>query len=272
MADIDPLTSDFARKHPDTFARILAHGDQTEIVNVLERLPSSLASSIVSRLPSPLADAIVASDQESAERWLADAPYGDAVGLLGRVPRERSLAMVNSLADRERRRRLLRFLKYPAHSVGALVSDALVRLSADTPASDALKELRAVKADDPGPIVVLGSDGRYHGVLNLWSLIAHDPPVGRVRDYASSVPAIHPETSLSYAARDTNWNYYNWLPVVDHEQRVLGTVSRDRVLGSMTHAAAHLHRGNEMVTVLASEMLRVLGALLDRILGGRAAT
>ncbi len=270
MANLDPVSADFARKHPGTFAKVLGKGEVLDIVRVLKQMPPSVAASVVARLPSSRAGAVVKSSQELLSAWLAEASYDDALTLLGHMPREKCLSLVNSLASRERRRKLLQFLKYPTHCVGALVTDVFVRISADMPAMDALRELRALKTDNPGPIVVLQSDGRYLGLLDLWRLLARDPPTGILRDYVSRVPAMLPETPLTSAALDTNWQRYNWLPVIDHEQRVLGGVSRDRIFAA-TATQARAHGGQEILTSLATEMLRLIGALLDRILGGRTA-
>lgn len=269
MAEIDPLSADFARKHPDAFAKVLGRGELPEIMRVLKQMPASLAASVAARLPPSNGNAVLLSSQERSARWLAEASYDDAISLLGRMPREHCLTVVNSMADSKRRRELLRFLRYPAHSVGALVSDVRVRLSGDTPAAEALHELCALKTGNPGPIVVLHADGRYLGVLDLWLLISRDPPSGPVRDYVSHVPALLPETSLANAVLDTNWQLHNWLPVVDHEQRVLGGVSRDRIVGST--AQVRTQGGSEIMASLGTDMMRVLATLLDRILGGRAA-
>ncbi len=272
MADIDALSAEFARRHPRAFAEILGRGELLDILRVLKHMPSALAASICARLPSSRIDAVLAYSQDATAQWLADASSDDALTLIGRMPRENSLALVNSLKNRERRRKLLQFLRYPTHSVGALVSDVLVRVSADMLALDALEELRALKVDDPGPVVVLHADGRYLGLLDMWRLLARDPPTGVVREYVAEVPAIFPETSLASAALDTNWHQHNWRPVVDHEQRVLGGVTRDRIIGSMATSPAHSQLGQELLTSLVTEMVRILGALLDRVMGGRSAS
>ena len=123
MTEPDFLNADFARKHPDLFARSLGRGEAEEIAAVLEALPIAVAASIVSRLPASKVQALQALDQQLDEKWLANAPVEDAKTLLSRMPRERSLMLVNSLTSRKRRHRLLQYLNYPAHSIGALVTD-----------------------------------------------------------------------------------------------------------------------------------------------------
>lgn len=270
MADLDPLNLDFASKHPDAFAKVLGRAEPDEISRLLKKMPAQLAASVVAKLPVSRAGSMTAADPEAATQWLTDATFDDAVKLLGLMPRSSCLAVINSLTSKERRRKLLRFLNYPAHSVGTLVSDVLVRIAADTSAADALQELRALPADDPGPIVVLHPDGRYFGVLNLWPMLSRDPPAGHIRDYVSRVPALYPETSLTEAAQDRKWQSHDWLAVTDHEERLLGGISRRQLLEAVGGEADRAPQDAELYAHLLADMFRVLGALVDRILNRRA--
>ena len=269
MAKLDPVSTDFASKNPAAFARVLGRGEPAEIVRILHQLPPSIAASVVSRLTSSRASTVLEIAQESIPAWLAEATYDDALALLGKMPRQNCLALVNSLQSRDRRRKLLQFLKYPTHSVGTLVSDVLVRLPADMQATDALQELRALPDEEPAPIVVLRADGRYLGVLNLWRLFVRNPPEGTVGEYVRDVPALLPEVSISSAAVDPIWNRNNWLPVVDHEQRLLGGVTRERVIAYRADISTP-SSGSEMIANMAVDMIRVFSAMLDRVLGGGA--
>lgn len=269
MADIDPLNADFARQDPDTFAAVLGRGETQEIIVVLSGLPPGLAGSIVSRLPASRIGVLWAAGQDSQERWLAEAPFNDAKALLSRIPREQCLALVNSLKGRDRRRNLLQYLKYPAHSVGALVSDVPLRITAETPAADVLAELRTLPPDDPGPLVVVQADGNYLGQLDLWKLVTGNPPAGPIRDYTSPTPTLHPETSLASAAEDQNWQVHNWLPVVDHEQRILGSVSRASVFRTAGHHVDRRRPGQDFITVLVADVVRLFGNVLDSLLKKR---
>jgi Mg/Co/Ni transporter MgtE len=264
---IDPLSADFARQFPDAFARILARGVPDEVFAVLKRIPAGSAASIVGRLPPSRVAALLALRGAAPGQWLADASFDDAVTLLGRIPRERCLALVNSLEDREHRQRLLRYLKYPAHSVGALVSDVLVRFSEDMPAADVLAEIRRHESDKPRPLVVQHTDGRYLGVLDAWNLLIREAPAGPIRDFVTLSPRLHPETSLGSALRDPNWHKHSWMPVVDQQDRVLGGVSRKNLFQAADRHAGQSPQGHDLFTDLAAEMVGVLGELLDRLLG-----
>jgi Mg/Co/Ni transporter MgtE len=270
MSELDELNADFASRHPEAFASVLRHGELAEIVDLIGRLPPIDAAAIVAHLPTSLVTAILAADPPAAERWLARARQADAVSLLGRIPRERALVLINSLSDRERRRRLRQFLNYPAHSIGALVSDVPMRLPSDTPAEELLVELRSSPAEQPVRIIVLHPDGTYLGVVDPWLLMVADSLSVPVREFAVPLPTLHPGTSIVNAAQERHWQAHSWLPVVDHERRVLGGIARERVLQACGTQMATARLESDTVMDLLAQMLRVLGQLLDRLLLPRA--
>lgn len=266
MADTDILNADFARKFPDKFARLLGRGDHSEITQVLKRLPGPVAASVVARLPASRIDLLLGAGASDAAHWLEDAPFNDAVALLSRIPRERSLVLVNSLKNRERRRRLLQYLRYPAHSVGALVTDAPVRIGCDTTIDDLLTELQSFDRNKSRQVVIVDSHGVYFGMLDAWRLLAGGPASGTAADFVVQVPPVHPETSLAAAVKDAAWNDHNWLPVIDHERRVVGGVSRGSVFNAASKFAHDARPGRDILSVLVGDVVHLFGELLTRSL------
>lgn len=270
MHDTDILNADFARKHPDKFARLLGRGDANEITYVLNTLPKLIAASVMARLPASRIDLLLGAAEQDAGHWLADASFNDAVALLSRIPRERCLVLVNSLKNRERRRRLLQYLKYPAHSVGALVTDAPVRISSDTQVDDALAELRTMDSDTPRSVVVARPDGTYCGVLDVWRLLTGAAATGPIAEFVVEVPAIHPETSLAAAVMDPGWNDHSWLPVIDQERRILGGVSRASVFTAASKLSQDARPGRDILSVLIGDVVFLFGELLTQFLSKRS--
>ncbi len=266
MVDVDPITTDFAEKYPDSFARIISRADESDISQVLEKLPPRIKATIVARLPASRISQLLDSGKHASEQWLVDASFDDAVTLLSRIPRERRLAMVNSLGDRKRKQRLLRHQQYPTHSIGALVSDVVLRIRSDSDAANVMKDLRDIEADDPGAIVLVGADGHYFGLLNHWRLLTSDPPIGRISNYVLNVAPIHPETSIPSAMQNEGWLKHDWLPVVDHRQRLLGGVSRARIFRDASAYTTNKQSSPDVLFDLMTELVYLFGTLIDRML------
>jgi Mg/Co/Ni transporter MgtE len=270
MADDEQLNTDFARKHPDAFARTLGRGEPAEIAEVLRSLPAAVSASIASRLPASRMSAILATGDNIEARWLADAPLDDAKTLLSRIPRENSLTLVNSLTDGSRRRKLLQHLNYPAHSVGALVADVPVRFTSDSRAADVLAELRQIETGFPGLIAIVRPDGRFLGALDLWALLVSATPSGTIRDFTVPTPTIHPETSLMSAVQDPDWHSHSWMPVVDHEERLLGSVSRASLFATVLRPEERARPTMDLFASLTTDVIHLFGELIDWVLGRRS--
>jgi CBS domain-containing protein len=266
MADEDPLTADFAAKFPDSFARVLGRADTDDIVTVLDKLPATLRASIAARLAVTHLSGLLDAEGVAPETWLLDASFDDAVMLLSRLPRERRLPMVNSLGNRSLRQRLLRHLQFPTHSVGALVGDIRLHISLHANVEDVVDELRDAAGDEPEPVVVVDSDGRYVGMLHLWRVLVSAHAVGRIQDYVQEVAPLHPEIAISDALHNEGWLRHNWLPVVDHRQRVLGSVSRAKLFQATSDSPARHHGSAHVFVKVVAEAVYVLGALFSRLI------
>lgn len=272
MADLDPLSLEFARRFPDSFARVLGRATAEDAALLIDRLPDSLKAGIVARLPAGRIARLLQSPGQSPVRWLSDAPFDDAVMLLSRMPRERRLELVNAVPDRKLRRQLLRSQQYPSHSVGALVRDLPLRIRADIRAEDALAELRELDTEDPGPLIIVDAGGHYMGMVDRWRLLMGNPPDGVIGDFSIDVAPLRPETPIEIAARSDAWNSRNWLPVVDHQRRVLGAVARARVLASLSRESGPGRLGSDVLANLLGNLAPVLGGVVETVLTGRDRT
>ena len=260
MTDVDPLLLDFASRHPDAFASVLGRGDPDESTALLEGIPNQLKASIVSRLPAARIEQLTQAAESRIAAWLLDTPFDDAAGLLSRLPRERRLALIETLPDGERKQQLKRNQQYPAHCIGALIGDLPLRVGAVGNAADVLQELRHLDPDDPGPLVVVDADGSYVGILDRWRLLMGNPPRGRVADYVLDVQTLDPETPIASAVTHDAWHSRNWLPVVDYRRRVLGGVSRKQVFEATTGGPGKRRLTDDVLLVLLVDLFHVLGS------------
>jgi predicted transcriptional regulator len=99
-----------------------------------------------------------------------------------------------------------------------------------------------------------------------------NPPRGMIRDYTLLTPALHPETSLMSAAADANWQEHTWLAVVDHENHLLGSVSRAKVFSSAGAHAEQARPATDILSALLSDVVHLFGQLLHGLLRGRRAS
>ena len=269
MADTDLLSAEFARKHPDAFAKTLAQGTAAEVTTILASLPVSSASAVAARLPASRVRAILAADPAAVECWLTEGPVDDARKLFGHIPRANCLSMVNAMRDRDRRRKFLQYLNYPAHSLGSLVRDVPVQFQSDMPAIDVIAELRAIGDELPGFIAIIGPDGQYLGAPDLWRLLVTPAQNSTISRYIRPTPTLRPEITQVSAAESSHWHTNNWLPVVDQHEHLLGAVSRASVFSAARKREEHVSSGDDLFGTLVRDAVLLLGEVLEWAFGRR---
>lgn len=257
----DSFLRDYAKTAPAQFAASLEGATPAEVLVALEALSPELAGAVAARMPQVLLMALVREQREILGSWLEAARFDDVVRLLSRLPRETALLLADGLDDSGRRRRLKRILQYPEHCVGSVISSTALQMPLNTPIARLLQEMRDQGSETP--VVLVNERGLFEGGLNLWKLLVRESDHGLAGEFLRPMSHLYPETSLSDAGDLGAWAEEVWLPVVDVVGRVLGVVSRQRVLASRD-VDTDLVVDN--VVQVGSELFRVSGDLLTNIL------
>jgi len=268
MSDSDRLTLTYANRYPEKFAAEIAAAPDSERLDVLLGLTAAAAGRVTARLPAGVFRKICSEQREHLITWLNASSFDDAVALLVRLPRTEQRTLVGLITDRSTRRRLRQFLNFPSHSVGALAVELPMRVLAETPLHDLLIELTGLGARREQPIVLTDADGLYAGILDIWRLALTDTVSGTAADCSLRIEAVQPELSVLNARNLRQWHRHAWLPVVDHEQRVLGIVTREQILGTTETIHSDTEIIRESIGILCLRYFEVLAQLLERLLGG----
>jgi len=268
MSDSDRLTLAYATRYPEKFAAEIAAAPEAERLDVLLGLTAAAAGRVTARLPAAVFRKICSEQQDQLVTWLNASSFDDAVALLVRLPRTEQRNLVDLITDRSTRRRLRQFLNFPSHSVGALAVELPMRVLAETPLRDLLVELTDLGARRELAIVLTDADGLYAGVLDIWRLALTDKVSGTAADCSRRIESIQPEMSVQNARNLRQWHRHAWLPVVDHEQRVLGVVTREQIMGTSETIHSDTEIIRESIGILCLRYFEVLAELLERLLGG----
>jgi len=266
MADIDPLLSNFALSYPEEFAAQLTDTEVKEIGRILPTLPPEAAVAVLASVPSRTLALLLEQGCEELGAWIEASSFEVASKLLVRLPSQQSSALVAGLGDQKLRRRLMRLLSFPSHCLGSLVFGAYMRIGADWDLARLWREFQQMDPAVEMPGIVVDEEGHYRGVLDLWRFVTSDSPSRLAIDYIEPAVPLYPEMSFASAAELRQWQSKKWLPVVDHEQRVLGAVSWEQVVEHARAAeAASIDRRDILVDLIA-QFFVVMGNLLRRLL------
>jgi magnesium transporter len=224
----DVLLVDYARSHPAEFAALLSRHPLEEGVKVLRALPEADALSVLAVLPgSRLRRVLDAVGDDEVAALVAEAPFELAVALLLRLRPARRKAILGHQRDRRRRLDLERRLAWGAGSLGAIASRNFVTVSSGATLEDLVDELRTheIALGDEPELFVLDDGGRLRGAVDLRrALEARDRSVAVLRCLVrhQSLPADMP---AAVAVDLPLWRRYGVVPVVDREERLVGTLT-----------------------------------------------
>lgn len=270
MTGPSPLKIAFASRHPDELAAYLAGQSQETLVAALADLPADACAGVVAKLPHALSTRLIASESDATVAdWVARASLDNALTLVLHLDEARRGNVLRLLSDRRLRRTLERVVVYPRRTVGALMNPTVVRLVASTSLDEAIDLLRVGDETPHEWIWIVDGEGRYVGLLDMSKALLARAERFRVGELAIRLEPLRAETTLA-AARDVDeWLKHPELPVVDHLDHLLGTLSRERLMEALKGERPREQGIVDGLTALTNEYFRVMRICLSDLLGGR---
>jgi Mg/Co/Ni transporter MgtE len=268
VAEPHPLGLAYTREFPGEVAAFLATLGDEAVTETLNDLPAEHAAALVARLPHGHAvRVLVARDDEHVAGWLNAASVDHALALLLHLDDVRRTSVLALLPDRRTRRTLRRLLNYPQTAVGALVDPTATRLNAAMAVVEAIAILRVDNPASEQSIWLVNDDGGYVGRLDLCRVLVAPSARLRLDELLIPVRPLRADITLLNARDFSEWQKYLELPVVDHLDHMLGTLSRARLLSAL---AAGRPARNGLIpgaSELTQQYFRVLGICLGDLFG-----
>lgn len=268
MTDPHPLTLAYARAYPGELATYLANHDAAAIQAVVAELPGAEAAAVVARLPQGHATRVLA-DMDAADiaAWLDAADMDDAVAMTMRVDDQRRATVLEAMGNRRTREAIRRLVVYPVTTVGALVDPGAMHLRADLPLGDAVTALREERRSGERPVWLVDEGGRFVGQLDLQQALVARSDRQPVGDWRIVLRPLRAESPLPNARDVAEWLKYAELPVVDVHERLLGSVSRERLLRALGDTQLEGTGLVADVSDLTRQYFQVMGTVLGGLFG-----
>jgi len=226
MSDVHPLKLAYAREYPAELALYLARQGGDAVAQGLAGLPAGAAAAVVARLPYGHAARLLngQSDEELLS-WLNAASLDHALAILLHLERERRKRVLARLSNRGARRQLERLVVYPRKTLGALVDPTALRLSEEASLEEAVALLRSDQPEPEEDSWVVDAQGAYRGLLDINGVLLARSQTAKLSDFLINVNPLRAETALETARDYPEWQLHPELPVVDHRNYFLGTVT-----------------------------------------------
>lgn len=220
---------------------------------VFRTLTKELAADVFSNLPPETQQIIVESvnDMELSE-IVEDLFVDDAVDMLEEMPAN-VVKRVLKNATPETRRLINQFLNYPENSAGGIMTAEFIDLRKNMTVSDAIKRIRRTGADSEMIYTCYVIDGSrfLEGVVTVKDLLlsSDDETIEKIMEW----DVIMAQTTEDREEVSQRMMRYDLLamPVVDHENRLVGIVTVDDVMDVIEEEATEDFE--KMAAMLPSE-------------------
>lgn len=229
----------------------LADENEVDIADFIERLPQEkatvcfrtlpkeLGAEVFSNLPTETQQVIIGSitDNELTE-IVEDLFVDDAVDMLEELPAN-VVKRVLKNAKPETRQLINQFLNYPENSVGSIMTAEFIDLRKTMTVSDAIKRIRRTGEDCESiyTCYVMDNSRCLEGVVTVRELLlaSDDDIIGSLME-PDVITALTTDDREEAVQRMMKYDFIT-MPVVDHENRLVGIVTVDDVMDVMEEEA-----------------------------------
>jgi magnesium transporter len=233
------LRERLADSEPTHIADLLTSIPADEAVIAFRLLPKNLAISVFDDMDGAFQNQLLeAFSDQTARNFLEAMPPDDRTELLDEVPAKVARRLLQILSP-EQRRVTLQLLGYEEETAGREMTPLFVDLHSDMTVSQSLERVRQLAINRETVYVCYVMDRRRYliGTVSLKDLVIADPNA-KVGDIMKPEPPfVSTHTDREEVARELREHNLLAIPVVDAEQRLVGTITHDDVADIMEREA-----------------------------------
>ncbi|MFQ6618237.1 MAG: magnesium transporter [Fidelibacterota bacterium] len=226
------LNNLIAKTHPADIAflfRYFNNIERREVFNFVK--DPKIASELLRELDkSILLDLVENIDKKRLVEIFKEMPKDDKADILGNLPDELSDEIFLMLKEEESKE-LEQLMKYDIDTAGGIMTPEYLALNENMTAEEAVKSLQESEESEM-VFYLYVTDNRNHlvGVLSLRHLLTVSPKT-RLKDIMiTDVVSVHPEVDQEEVARIVSRYNILAIPVVDHENKIIGIVTVDDII------------------------------------------
>jgi len=177
MADASALTLSFLEKRPSSAAQTLASMDASDAAAFLEMVPSRYIVATLGHMSEWSASSVIKEmAPASAAAALREMDYPSATAILRLLDEDQQPKLLELLPEKLRRD-LETSLSFPSDTVGAKMTTAIVTLTGEQTAAEAIGLLQKSVQAKADAVFVLDYDRKLRGVVSAAVLLKSRPAV-----------------------------------------------------------------------------------------------
>ncbi len=268
----------FSNMHAADIADLIDSLDEEDKKLLFALLDVETASDVIPDL-SDLSREQILEDLPQAKltRIVDDLPSDEATDLIADLPEDKAQVTLDQIEgiDSERVRELL---QYDEESAGGIMQKELVVMSSGATVQEAIDRIRSLadEVEDLHLVFVEETDQTLVGILPLEKLILAHPEAPIFEIMETQFISVKPEVDQEEVAKIFRKYDVVSLPVVDHDNRLLGRITVDDVVEVMEEEASEdllkMAGTHEDELVYSNDVFRIsryrLPWLLTNLVGG----
>lgn len=233
------LRERLADSEPTHIADLLTSIPADEAVIAFRLLPKSLAIFVFDDMDGAFQNQLLeAFSDQTARNFLEAMPPDDRAELLDEVPAKVARRLLQILSP-DQRRVTLQLLGYEEETAGREMTPLFVDLHSDMTVTQALERVRqlAINRETVYECYVMDRRRYLIGTVSLKDLVIADPNAMVSDIMKPDPPFVSTHTDREEVARELRERDLLAIPVVDAEQRLVGTITYDDVADIMEREA-----------------------------------
>ena len=225
----------FSKLHPADIADLIDNLDDQEKIRLFSLLDVDKASDVILELSDLSREQIIEdlSDKKLTE-IIDEMDSDDAADFIAELTEDQAKKVLEGI-EPEESDEVKELLKYDDDTAGGIMQSELVSVKAEATINDAFKAVVDAKDDIENiyNIFIVDKGDKLIGVVPLQRLITakrFSPIIGAID---TSIPSVNPDLDQEQVARMFEKYDLVSLPVVDHEQHLLGRITIDDIIDVM---------------------------------------
>ncbi len=236
----EQLPKFFAELHPADIAEIINHAPASAHNILFDLLDDETKPDVLAELDDQAeADILDELTNEEISDIVEEMAPDDAADVLGELKEERSEGILE-LMDEEESEDVRELLQYGEETAGGIMTTDFIAASAAMTASEAIDYIAELDLDEAVyNLYVTDPEGRLTGWIQLWKLIKK-ANAGMTLDVLADKETIsvHTDTDQEAVARLASKYDLSSMPVLDHENRLVGRITVDDIMDVIEEEAS----------------------------------
>jgi len=230
-----PIVRKYFEKDPLIAAHALETISSEEAVDVLKNLPPSLTAEAFRHINDAYAAILLQKLPQSVFRKVVN-NLGDqqAANIFIQISNDLRKQFLELLDD-NKKRKVQELLTYPEDSAGRIMTLNFIAFHSDIKVKDAIQKIRllAQKEVTPSYIYVIDQENRFVGVMNMRDILLAQNDVTLESVMRKEIFSVNCFDDKENIAHKLTQRKYFAVPVVDHDNRLLGVVRADKLISEV---------------------------------------